>query len=381
MDVLLAKTLHGLEDVLAKELSAMGAHNVIKGRRSVSFEGDREMIYRANYCLRTALSILKPLHSFHIARSRDLYNKALNFPWENIMGVGQTFMVVPVVHSSLFNHTAYPALLLKDAIADRFRKKMNRRPSVDTGNPDIAINCHINEKQVNLSLDSSLVPLYKRNYRHQRTEAPLNEVLAAGILKISGWDMKSPLLDPMCGSGTIAIEAGLMARNIAPGKLRRHYGFMNWPDYDNELFRRISAEEDAKITPARGAVYCSDISGHNIKIARTNIRKAGLEEDISASINDFLESANPGQKAYTIIMNPPYGERLDGEGIEELYAGIGERLKHAYAGSTAWLLSSNVGAMKKIGLRPAAKYSLFNGKIEVSLLKYELYPGSKKDKK
>ncbi|MEE4214902.1 MAG: THUMP domain-containing protein [Bacteroidales bacterium] len=381
MDVLLAKTLHGLEDVLTEELSAMGALNIVKGRRSVSFEGDREMMYRANYCLRTALSILKPLHSFGIVHARDLYDRALKYPWEDTLGVGQTFMVVPVVHSSLFNHTAYPALLLKDAIADRFRKKMNRRPSVDTRNPDIVINCHIKEKEVNLSLDSSLAPLFKRNYRQQRTEAPLNEVLAAGILMISGWDMKTPLLDPMCGSGTIAIEAALMSRNIPPGKFRKHFGFMNWPDYDNELFRRICAEEEAKICPPRGPVFCSDISAHNIRVARSNIRKAGLEKDIRSSVSDFLESKDPEQIAYTIIMNPPYGERLDDEGIEDLYAGIGERLKHAYPGSTAWLLSSNTEALKRIGLRPAAKYSLFNGKIEVKLLKYELYKGSKKAKK
>ncbi len=381
MDVLLAKTLHGLEDVLTEELSAMGALNIVKGRRSVSFEGDREMMYRANYCLRTALSILKPLHSFGIVHARDLYDRALKYPWEDTLGVGQTFMVVPVVHSSLFNHTAYPALLLKDAIADRFRKKMNRRPSVDTRNPDIVINCHIKEKEVNLSLDSSLAPLFKRNYRQQRTEAPLNEVLAAGILMISGWDMKTPLLDPMCGSGTIAIEAALMSGNIAPGKFRKHFGFMNWPDYDNELFRRICAEEEAKIHPPGGPVFCSDISAHNIRVARSNIRKAGLEKDIRSSVSDFLESKDPEQIAYTIIMNPPYGERLDDEGIEDLYAGIGERLKHAYPGSTAWLLSSNTEALKRIGLRPAAKYSLFNGKIEVKLLKYELYKGSKKAKK
>jgi len=381
MDVLLAKTLHGLEDVLAEELSAMGALNVAKGRRAVSFEGDREMMYRANYCLRTALSILKPVYSFRINHARDLYDGALKFPWESIMGVGQTFMVVPVVHSSLFNHTAYPALLLKDAIADRFRKKMNRRPSVDTSNPDIAINCHVKEKEVNLSIDSSLIPLYKRSYRLQRTEAPLNEVLAAGILKLSGWDMQMPLLDPMCGSGTIAIEAGLMAGNIPPGRLRRHFGFMNWPDYDNELFRSICAGEEAKITSPGAPVYCSDISARNVRIARSNIKKAGLEKAISSSVSDFLKSANPEKKEFMIVMNPPYGERLEETGIEELYAGIGERLKHAYAGSTACLLSSNVEAVKKIGLRPAAKYSLFNGKIEVRLLKYELYKGSKKDKK
>jgi len=378
---LLAKTLFGLEDVLMAELSAMGAANIVKGRRSVSFEGDREMIYRANYSLRSALSILKPLHSFKIEKAKDLYKRSLAYSWENIMGVGQTFMVVPVVNSSLYSHTAYPALLLKDAIADRFRKKMNRRPSVDTKNPDIVINCHISEKQVNISLDSTVIPLFKRAYRYSHTEATLNEVLAAGMLMISGWDMQSPLLDPMCGSGTIAIEAALMARRIPPGKFRKHFGFMNWPDYDYELFKKVCSEEDMKIRTLQTSIFCRDISAANMRIARANIRKAGLETDIHSEVADFLDSDPPDAREYTIIMNPPYGERLENVNIDKLYTGIGERLKHGYPGSTAWLLSSNSDALKKIGLRPAGKYTLYNGKLEVKLLKYDLYKGSRKSKK
>lgn len=379
MDNLLAKTLHGLEDVLMAELSGMRATGIVKGRRSVSFKGDREMIYRANYSLRTAMSVLKNLAAFKISSGKDLYGKSFEYPWENIMEIGQSFMVVPVVNSSLFNHTAYPALLIKDAIADRFRRRLNRRPSVDLKNPDIVINCHISEKQVDLSLDSTVIPLFKRGYRYGHTEATLNEVLAVGIIKMSGWDMKSPLLDPMCGSATIGIEAALMAAKIPPGKYRSHFGFMNWPDYDYELFNRIKREEDAKSRPLTTPVYCRDISPVNMRIARANIRKAGLEAEIRTEVKDFLDSREEGRE-YTIIMNPPYGERLEAAGLENLYSGIGERLKHAYPGSTVWLLTSNYDALKKLGLKPAAKYTLYNGKLEVKLLKYELYSGSRKEK-
>ncbi|MBS0011029.1 MAG: class I SAM-dependent RNA methyltransferase [Bacteroidales bacterium] len=380
MDTLLAKTLHGLEDVLKAELESMGATRVLKGVRSVSFAGDREMLYRANYCLRTALSILKPVHGFSLGKAKDLYNKSLEYPWEKIMGVGQTFLVVPVVNSSLFSHTGYPALVLKDAIVDRFRKKTGRRPSVDQHEPDLVFNCHINEKQVSISLDSSLIPLFKRSYRRYGSAAPLNEVLAAGIIMMSGWNMTSPLLDPMCGSGTIPIEAALMARRIPPGKFRKIFGFMNWTDYDYKLFEKIRKEEDAKIIPLPSPVYCRDISREQIRIARMNIRSAGLADDIQSGVDDFLTGGSQGNK-YTIIMNPPYGERLEQANIEKMYQGIGERLKHGYPGSTAWLLSSSKEGIKNIGLKASQKYILYNGKLEVKLLRFDLYMGSmKKDK-
>jgi len=378
MEKLLAKTLYGLEDVLKAELESLGAGNVIKGRRSVSFEGDREMLYRTNYSLRTALSVLKPLLSFNIHTAKDLYNKSVEYPWEDLMSVGQTFAVVPVVNSSLFNHTGYPALLLKDAIADRFRKKINRRPSVEPKNPDIVFNCHISGNQVDISIDSTLVPLFKRGYRQNRPGAPLNEVLAAGIIMISGWDMRTPLLDPMCGSGTIAIEAALMARNIPPGKFRNFFGFMNWPDYDNELFNKVRRREESKSIPLQTSIYCKDISAASIKMARNNIREAGLESDIRTGVEDFLDSGAQEIK-YTLIMNPPYGERLKNIDIENFYSEIGERLKHGYPGSTAWLISANMEALKLIGLKPSEKYTLYNGQLEVRLLKYELYRGSMKN--
>lgn len=378
MDNLLAKTLHGLEDVLSRELESIGAVNIIKGRRSVSFDGDNEVLYRANYCLRTALSVLKPLYQFKIDKTQDLYSRSTVFPWEEIMGAGQTFSVVPVVKSTLFNHTGYPALVLKDAIVDRFRKKTGRRPSVDLKEPDIVFNCHINEKRVNISLDSTIVPLFKRGYRLYQSEAPLNEVLAAGIIMKSGWDMMSPLLDPMCGSGTIAIEAAMMARRIPPGQKRQFFGFMNWPDYDHGLFKKVRRDAKLKIAPLQTQVYCRDISPQNIRIARSNIKSAGLEADIRTGIEDFLDTESAG-RLLTIIMNPPYGERMEISDIEKLYEGIGERLKHGYPGSTAWLISSNREALKKIGLKPSEKHTLYNGKLEVKLMKYDLYRGSARD--
>lgn len=377
MDKFLAKTLYGLEDVLQSELEAIGARNVSKGRRAVSFEGNREMLYRSNYCLHTALSILKPLTSFRIRKAQDLYSKSNEYPWENIMSVGQTFSVVPVVNSSLFKHTGYAALVLKDAIADRFRNVLGRRPYVNSESPDIVFNCHIKEKEVDISIDSTIIPLYKRGYRRKQSVAPLNEVFAAGIIMLSGWDKRSPLLDPMCGSGTLAIEAGLMARKIPPGKYRSYFGFMNWPDYDHGLFETIRRDEESKIPPLQTSIYSRDISSHNIRITRANIKAAGLEADIRTGIADFL-STEAGDTEYTIIMNPPYGERLESGDIEKLYSGIGERLKHGYTGSTAWIVSSNKEALGMIGLKPSESYKLYNGKLEVKLLKYELYRGSKK---
>ncbi|MFP4488198.1 MAG: class I SAM-dependent RNA methyltransferase, partial [Bacteroidales bacterium] len=269
-------------------------------------------------------------------------------------------------------------LVLKDAIVDRFRKKTGRRPSVDLRDPDIVFNCHINEKRVNISLDSTIVPLFKRGYRLYQSEAPLNEVLAAGIIMKSEWDMMTPLLDPMCGSGTISIEAAMMARRIPPGQNRQFFGFMNWPDYDHGLFKKVKRDAKLKITPLQTQVYCRDISPQNIRIARANIKSAGLETDIRTGIEDFLDTESAG-RPLTIIMNPPYGERMEISDIEKLYEGIGERLKHGYPGSTAWLISSNREALKKIGLKPSEKHTLYNGKLEVKLMKYDLYRGSARD--
>lgn len=376
----IAKTLFGLEDVLEGELKALGAGNIVKTRRAVSFEGNKGMLYKANYCLRSALSVLKPVHTLKIRVARDLYKGSVNFPWEDIMDINQTFSIKAVVHSDIFSHTGYPALILKDAIADRFRKKFKERPSVDSVDPDISINCHISERWVTISLDSSQIPLFKRGYRTVQTKAPINEVLAAGIVLKSGWDSETPLLDPMCGSGTIGIEAAMIASKIPPGRYRTHYGFMNWNDYDHKLYSKVLEEANSESIQCPVKIFSRDISANNLRIARINISNAGLEDSIRSSVADFLDSDSAGKK-YVIIINPPYGERLEEEGIDDLYSGIGERLKHGYEGSSAWIISSNLDAIKYIGLKPSVKHTLYNGKLETRLLKYDMYSGSNKKKK
>ena len=376
---LVAKTLYGLENVLADELRELGAEGIKTLTRAVEFEGDLELMYRANYSLRTALSILRPITDFRIRRSKDLYNIAKRLPWDDYFSVDQTFSIVPVVHSTLFNHTAYAGLVLKDAIADKFRMKYERRPSVDTEKPDILINLRISEGLVTISLDSSAIPLYKRGYRTESTAAPINEVLAAGIIKLSGWDGSKRFLDPMCGSGTFGIEAAMIAYKIDPGSFRSFFGFMNWPDYDEKLFNKVKniKKQPVYVSPE---ISCFDRSKEAIRIAENNIRNAGLSAKINTGINDFFKS-DSNDTRYTIFMNPPYGERLSEDDIEKFYSQVGERLKHGYSGSEAWIISSSLEGFKSIGLKPAQKFTLYNGALESRLNKYKLFEGKHKEYK
>lgn len=374
--LLIAKSLYGLEEILAQELRDMGAANVRPANRAVEFEGDKELLYRANFELRTALSILKPVTEFRIRTAKNLYSNALRFDWDRFMSVDQTFSIVPVVHSTLFEHTGYAGLVLKDAIVDKFRAKYNRRPSVDTRSPDVVFNLRISENNVSISLDSSVTPLFKRGYRSESTKAPINEVLAAGILKLSAWNGKTPLFDPMCGSGTFAIEAALMAARIPPGRFRKFFGFMNWEDYDESLFYKVKKRtEDLK--PVAGEIICSDRSAEAVRIARSNINNAGLKNIIRIELSDFFKSDSDGKK-YTIIMNPPYGERLPEDDIADFYSKIGERLKHGYSGSEVWIISSSGTGLKSVGLKPSKKYALYNGALESKLVKYDLFAGKRK---
>jgi putative N6-adenine-specific DNA methylase len=374
---LVAKTLYGLEGVLADELRDLGARGVKIMTRAVEFEGDLELMYRCNYSLRTALSVLRPIADFRIKRTKDLYNVAKRLHWDDFFSIDQTFSVVPVVHSSLFNHTGYAALVLKDAIVDKFRMIHNRRPSVESNMPDILINLRVSEDFVTISLDSSAVPLYKRGYRKEAADAPINEVLAAGIIKLSGWDGSRRILDPMCGSGTFGIEAAMMSYRIEPGQFRSFYGFMNWGDFDEKLFEKIKNTKKKQLITAP-EINCYDRSKEAIRIAANNIRAAGLSAKINTGIADFFASDSKGLK-YTIFINPPYGERLTEKDLNEFYSKIGERLKHGYSGSEAWIISSSAEGMKSIGLKPAAKYQLFNGALESVLHKYVLFEGRHKD--
>jgi putative N6-adenine-specific DNA methylase len=375
-----AKTLYGLEKVLSEELISLGAGNVQTANRAILFEGDKSLLYRVNYSVRTALSVLMPIADFRIRSKEDLYKGGSKIEWDRFMDIDDTFSIVPVINSPHFGHTGYAGLIIKDAIADYFRNKTGRRPSVDTTNPRVLINLHISNDNVTISLDSSVVPLYKRGYRQEQTVAPLNEVLAAGILLLSGWNVSSALTDPMCGSGTIPIEAGLIASKIPPGKFRQFFGFQKWKDFDEDLFEKIKLECNSQIGLSPVKIFGSDISEEALKFANANVARAGLSDVITLEKSDFKDLKSIDEHGY-VFLNPPYGQRIQPEEIDLLYGMIGTTLKHNFPGTTAWLITSNKESLKHIGLKPKEKHTLFNGALECILLKYEMYTGTKKLRK
>jgi putative N6-adenine-specific DNA methylase len=372
-----AKTLYGLENVLAEELAGIGATDIHKLNRAVTFSGDKKLLYRVNYLLRTALSILMTVADFSIRSKDDLYRAGSRIEWDRYLEVDDTFSIMPVVNSPHFSHTGYPGLILKDAVADYFRGKSGRRPSVNTSDPGVLINLHISNDTVTVSLDSSVIPLFKRGYRQGTAAAPLNEVLAAGILMISGWKASSSLIDPMCGSGTIPIEAGLIACNIPPGRLREFFGFQRWKDYDENLYNEMRHEADIRITSPPVKIVCSDISDIAAEQARSNISRAGLADFVSVGVADFSTLRAADENSF-LFLNPPYGERLQPDEIDNLYNMIGTTLKHNFPGTSAWLITSNRESLKRVGLKPAKKYILFNGALECTLVNYKMYQGTKK---
>ena len=369
-----ATTLAGLEEVLAKELIEIGADEVQIGRRSVYFSGDLKLLYKANFCLRTALRILVPIDSYKIYSVDDLYQRAKNFKWEDLFDVNQTFAVQSTVFSDLFDNSMYASLKLKDAIVDRFRYKTGDRPNVDSKNPNVLINLHISGEFCTISLDSSGESLHKRGYRVGQNEAPMSEVLAAGLLGLSDWDRKSELIDPMCGSGTIAIEAAMIANQIYPGNIRQNFTFKNWKDFDPEAFSSLENEMNAnKPEPVR--ISASDISRRNVDIACKNAEAAGVISLIDFKVSDFKLLEPAAEKPF-LVFNPPYGERMTPEDTN-FYSMIGERLKHHYTDAVVWIISTPQ-CLKSIGLRPSRKIPMLNGSLECSFRKYELYSGSRK---
>jgi putative N6-adenine-specific DNA methylase len=375
-----AKTLYGLEEVLSEELINLGAIKVQAVNRAVLFNGDMDLLYRVNYCVRTALSVLMPIAEFRIRSKEDLYKAGSKIEWDKYLDADDTLSIVPVINSPHFGHTGYPGLILKDAIVDSFRNKTGRRPSIDSENPRVLINLHISNDQVTISLDSSVIPLFKRGYRQDQSLAPLNEVLAAGILLLSGWKVSASLTDPMCGSGTIPIEAALIARNIPPGKFRKFFGFQRWKDFDSVLYEKIKLECNSQIRPSPVKISGSDISEQAAGYAISNIEKAGLTDDISIEVSDFKNLRSMDEKGY-VFLNPPYGQRIQPKEIDLLYGMIGSTLKHSFPGTTAWLITSNKESLKHVGLKPKEKHVLFNGALECTLLKYEMYQGTKKQEK
>ena len=374
---MLAKTMFGLEEVLAEELRKLGAQNIKPMNRAVSFKGDKGFMYKANLNLRTALRILKPIAHFQAHDEKELYKKLCEIDWTAIFDLKATFATHATTHSEIFTHSKYASLVMKDAIADTFRKKFDKRPNVDPEMPDVSINLHIAKHTCTVSLDSSGDSLHKRGYKSDAVTAPMNEVLAAGLILLSDWNKISNFHDPMCGSGTILIEAALIAYNIPPNIFRERFGFEGWKDFDPKLWETIKEASLDKETNYYGKITGSDNFQKAVRISRTNIDNALMHDNIKVTNSDFFETEiAPGT---FVMFNPPYGERID-LGVNDFYEKVGTTLKHNYQGCTIWLISSDIENMKLIGLKPNHKIKVMNGELECSFRKFEVYEGSQKAK-
>jgi len=375
---IVAKTIFGLEEILAEELKTIGAKDIKVLQRAVSYKGNKEILYKSNLYLRTAIRILVPISTFKANGERELYKGTQKIDWEKYLNTNKTFAIDGTTSGEIFTHSKYAALLTKDAIVDKFRDKFDARPSIDTENPDLRINLHINHNNVTISLDSSGSNLGKRGYKLKQVYAPLSEVLAAGIILASGWNKKQDFIDPMCGSGTFPIEAALIAKNIAPGSFRK-FNFENWKDFDRGLLMQLKKEAENNEIEFDGRIRGFDMDDEAISISKENARRAGINRVVSFAKQNFINSEKKYANCH-IIMNPPYGERLmEDDEIIPFYKEIGDQLKHNYTNCNAYIFSGNLQAIKHIGLKASSKIKLFNGPIECRLNKFELYAGSKKN--
>ena len=377
---MVAKTLFGFEPLLAKELRALGAMEVVEGTRNVKFVGDKGFMYKANLCLRTAIKVLKPFKSFRIKNEDDLYREVNSVAWEEFMEINDTLAIDATVHSEKFTHSKYIAQKTKDAIVDRFRDKFGSRPDVDLDFPTLRINVHIENDYCNLSFDSSGQSLHKRGYKTATNIAPINEVLAAGLLLLSGWEGQCDFLDPMCGSGTILIEAAMIAANIPPNLNRKEFAFEKWKDWDVDLFEKIEESVLKKVRDFHFTITGYDTAPSAVNKAIDNVENANLSDFIKVEKQDFFRSEKIHDRHLHMVFNPPYGERLDVD-MPVFYKKIGDTLKQSYPGTEAWFITSNLESIKHVGLRPSRKIKLFNGALESKFLKYEIYEGTKKTHK
>lgn len=377
---MIAKTMAGLEEVLAEELIALGANNLSIGTRMVEFEGDMALLYRANVQCRTALRILRPVYEFKAKTTDDIYKKVKAMNWYEHLDETKTFAIDAVTFSDYFTHSKFVAYRVKDAIVDYFMAKTEKRPSVDVKDPDLLINFHVAHDTCTISFDSSGESLHKRGYRVAQTEAPLNEVLAAGMILKTGWRGESDFVDPMCGSGTLLIEAAMIAMNVPPGIYRSSFAFEKWKNFDQELFETIY-NDDSNERPFDHKIYGSDISPEAIEIAAQNIKSSNLGKYIDLQVKDFSKYDKAPSDKGVLVTNPPYGERIVLEDLEGLYSMIGERLKHVFAGWSAWVLSYKKECFDKIGLKPSKKAQLVNGSLACEFRKYDLFAGKKYEKR
>ena len=373
------KTFFGLEEILAEEIRKLGGANVEVKNRAVNCEGDLGFLYKINYSARTALKILVPVLTFKAWDENRFYDKLFAFPWDELMTVDQTFAIDTTIYSERFNHSQFISLKMKDAIADYFNFKFRKRPSVDTQQPDVKFHLHIDRELVTISVDSSGDPLFKRGYRKEQGEAPINEVLASGMLQLAGWDGKGNFLDPMCGSGTLLIEAAMIAMDLPAQIFRKKFGFQNWLNYDAELFQTIKDVRINRVKEFTGKIVGYDLDSNMLHASRINIESAEMEDVIEVREQDFFESK---KELFPLLMvfNPPYDERIE-IADDEFYKRIGDTFKKSYPNTLAWLISSDLDAMKKIGLRPSRKIKLFNGKLECRFMQYEMYEGTKRTHK
>ena len=379
---LIAKTFMGLEPVLAKELTQLGANNVVVGRRMVTFTGNKEMMYRANFSLHTAIKILKPIQRFKAQSADDVYEGIKEIDWSEYLDNNSTFAVDAVVFSEEFRHSKFVSYKVKDAIVDQFKERTGGRPNISVANPDLRLHIHIadvapGKSECTLCLDSSGESLHRRGYRQESVEAPLNEVLAAGMILLTGWQGDTDFIDPMCGSGTLLIEAALIARNMAPGLFRKEYAFEKWPDFDAELFDQIYNDE-SKEREFKHHIYGYDIDMKAVNTARLNIKAAGLTADISVEQQDFKDFQQPKEKSI-LVCNPPYGERISTPDLLGTYRMIGERLKHQFLNNDAWILSYREECFDQIGLKPSIKIPVYNGSLECEFRKYQIFDGKLKN--
>ena len=370
---MIAKTFQGLENVLAEELTQLGANNIQVGRRMVSYTGDLEMLYRSNFQLRTAIRVLKPIKHFRATSADEVYEAVKAIDWTQYLTNETTFAVDSVVYSTEFRHSKFVAYKVKDAIVDQFREKTGNRPNIRVSNPDIQLNMHIAEYDCTLSLDSSGESLHRRGYRQEAVEAPLNEVLAAGIILMTGWRGETDFIDPMCGSGTLPIEAALIAKNMAPGLFRQGYAFEKWPDFDAELFERIY-NDDSQEREFTHHIYGYDNNRAAVAIAERNVKAAGLTGDVSIQFQDFADFTQPQERSI-LVTNPPYGERIKPDDLLGLYKMIGTQFKKQFVDNEAWVLSYREECFDAIGLKASLKVPLYNGSLECELRKYQMFSG------
>ncbi len=374
---MIAKTFKGLEVVLARELKSIGATDIEVLRRGVSFKGDLSTMYKANFCCRSAVRVLKPILTFTAQDADEVYEKIKIFEWEKYLSVSSTFCIDSVVYSEIFTNSRFLAYRVKDAIADRFMERDGKRPSVQLTNPDLKINVHVSHDEVTVSLDSSGEPLFKRGYRVEQTEAPINEVMAAGLLLLAGWDGQKDLIDPMCGSGTFLIEAALIARNIAPGVFRKNFAFEKWADFDSDLFQELY-NDDSQERDFEHVIYGSDILKNAIDVANDNVRSASVADNIILSVSPIQDLELPSHNAM-VIFNPPYGERLRRDDLNTLYDEIGSKLKQAFTGMDVWIVAEPNEALKNLGLAPSLKIQIDNGGIPCEFRKYQMFAGRRDD--